>query len=119
MGFEANTILPSVVIKDNTLGTVMALRQAAVGTTVARVLEHSMAVHGGIQAEAGETGIFITPGFQFQRVDALLTNFHLPKSTLFMLVCAKAGREMMLEAYRQAVRERYRFYSYGDCLLIR
>ena len=97
----------------------LADRVLAVGTTVTRVLEHSMAVHGRIQAEAGETGIFITPGFQFRRVNSLLTNFHLPKSTLFMLVCAKAGRDLMLEAYRQAVSERYRFYSYGDCMLIR
>ena len=96
-----------------------APRVLAVGTTVARVLEHSVATHGRVLAEAGETGIFIYPGFTFRRVDALLTNFHLPKSTLFMLVSAKAGRELMREAYHQAVRERYRFYSYGDCMLIR
>jgi len=67
----------------------------------------------------GETDIFITPGFQFRAVDALLTNFHLPESTLLMLVCAFAGRERVLEAYAHAVRERYRFFSYGDAMFIR
>ena len=77
-----------------------------------------MAVHGGIQAEAGETGIFITPGFQFQRVDALLTNFHLPKSTLFMLVSAFSGLARMKQAYAHAIAHNYRFYSYGDACLL-
>ena len=71
----------------------------------------------GLEAGAGETGLFIYPGFQFRIVDVMLTNFHLPKSTLFMLVCALSGRERMLEAYRVAA-ERYRFYSYGDAMLI-
>ena len=66
----------------------------------------------------GDTDIFITPGFQFKQVDLLLTNFHLPKSTLLMLVCAFAGRETMLRAYRHAVEQRYRFFSYGDAMLI-
>lgn len=90
----------------------------AVGTTVTRVLEHSMQVHGKIMAGAGETGIFLHPGCAFQRVNSLLTNFHLPKSTLFMLVCAFAGTDLMKEAYRIAVGERYRFFSYGDCMLL-
>ena len=90
----------------------------AVGTTVTRVLEHSMQVHGKIMAGAGETGIFLHPGCSFQRVNSLLTNFHLPKSTLFMLVCAFAGTDLMKEAYLIAVGERYRFFSYGDCMLL-
>ena len=90
----------------------------AVGTTVTRVLEHSMQMHGKIVPGAGETGIFLHPGCSFRRVNSLLTNFHLPKSTLFMLVCAFAGTELMKEAYRIAVAERYRFFSYGDCMLL-
>lgn len=90
----------------------------AVGTTVTRVLEHQMAVHGDIRAEMGETNIFLYPGCSFRKVNALLTNFHLPKSTLFMLVCAFAGKDLTREAYRQAVAQRYRFYSYGDCMII-
>ena len=96
-----------------------APRRIAVGTTVTRVLEHCAAVHGKITAHAGETAIFIHPPYQFTRTDALLTNFHLPKSTLFMLVCAMGGTGLMREAYRQAIVERYRFYSYGDCMLIK
>ena len=69
-------------------------------------------------AGQGRTNIFIYPPYQFRIVDALLTNFHLPKSTLLMLVSSFANRELILEAYRQAVRERYRFFSYGDCMLI-
>jgi S-adenosylmethionine:tRNA ribosyltransferase-isomerase len=67
----------------------------------------------------GSTDIFIYPQFEFRRVDSLLTNFHLPKSTLLMLVAAFAGREFILEAYREAVASKYRFFSYGDCMLIR
>ena len=95
-----------------------AARRIAVGTTVARVLEHCALTHGRVTAHAGETSIFIHPGFQFRRVDALLTNFHLPKSTLFMLVCALGGPDLLKHAYAEAVRERYRFYSYGDCMMI-
>ena len=72
-----------------------------------------------IQAGKGVTDIFIYPPFRFRRVDSLLTNFHLPKSTLLMLVAAFASRELILEAYREAIIERYRFFSYGDCMLIR
>lgn len=95
-----------------------APRRIAVGTTVMRVLEHCAAVHGAVTPHAGQTSIFIHPPYQFKMVDALLTNFHLPKSTLFMLVCAFGGTGLMREAYRQAIAERYRFYSYGDCMLI-
>ena len=91
----------------------------AVGTTTVRTLETLMQRFDQIRPGKGVTDIFIYPPFQFRRVDSLLTNFHLPKSTLLMLVAAFAGREFILEAYREAVRERYRFFSYGDCMLIR
>lgn len=92
-------------------------RTIAVGTTVVRVLE-SCAAGGELVAGRGETDIFIRPPYDFRAVDALLTNFHLPKSTLLMLVSALAGRDLVFEAYRQAVAERYRFFSYGDCMLV-
>jgi len=95
-----------------------AARRIAVGTTSARTLE-TLARRGPVEASAGETDIFIYPGFEFHAVDALLTNFHLPKSTLLALVASFAGKENILAAYRHAVQERYRFYSYGDCMLIR
>jgi len=91
----------------------------AVGTTTVRTLETLMQRFDKIESGKGVTDIFIYPPFRFQRVNSLLTNFHLPKSTLLMLVAAFAGREFILEAYRQAVKERYRFFSYGDCMLIR
>jgi S-adenosylmethionine:tRNA ribosyltransferase-isomerase len=94
-----------------------ARRVIAVGTTVVRVLE-SVAQHGELSAFEGESDIFIYPGHRFRVVDALLTNFHLPESTLLMLVSAFAGRERVLAAYREAVRERYRFFSYGDAMFI-
>ena len=105
--------------------TVAAIREAraqggrviAVGTTSLRTLE-SAAVQGELKAGEGETSIFITPGYHFKVVDVLLTNFHLPKSTLLMLVCAFAGMSEMLAAYRHAVEQRYRFFSYGDAMLI-
>src|SRR6266566_738280 len=93
-------------------------RVVAVGTTTVRVLESVKRCFGKIQASQGETNIFIYPPFQFRVVDVLLTNFHLPRSTLLMLVSAFAGRELILRAYGEAVRERYRFFSYGDCMLI-
>ncbi|MFN6399587.1 MAG: tRNA preQ1(34) S-adenosylmethionine ribosyltransferase-isomerase QueA [Planctomycetota bacterium] len=94
-------------------------RILAVGTTSVRTLETS-AFHGnGSLIEwSGQTDLFIRPGFKFHAVDRLLTNFHLPKSTLLVLVSAFAGRELILEAYQKAVQERYRFFSYGDCMLI-
>ena len=95
-----------------------AKRVIAVGTTAARTLEAIAARHGGIVAGSGSTDIFIYPGFRFQVVGALLTNFHLPRSSLIMLVSAFAKRELVLHAYAEAVRERYRFYSYGDCMFV-
>ena len=97
-------------------------RVVAVGTTVTRVLEHLGKQGGGKRLleedQQGETDIFIYPPHEFRVIGGLLTNFHLPESTLIMLVSAFAGRELVMEAYRQAVRERYRFYSYGDCMLL-
>jgi S-adenosylmethionine:tRNA ribosyltransferase-isomerase len=96
-------------------------RIVAVGTTVVRTLEHcaANAAGGQLTPHTGETEIFISPGFPFRLVSALLTNFHLPQSSLLMLVCAFAGREQVLAAYRHAVAQRYRFFSYGDCMFIR
>ncbi len=94
-------------------------RLVAIGTTTVRVLEACARDPAGqIVPQQGETDIFIHPPQTIQRIDALLTNFHLPRSTLLMLVSALAGREFVLEAYREAVREEYRFFSYGDCMLI-
>ncbi len=93
-------------------------RIVAVGTTTVRTLEYAARESRRIQAGSGEADIFIYPGHEFRVVGALLTNFHLPQSTLLMLVCAFAGRQRVLEAYRHAVDERYRFYSYGDCMLL-
>ena len=92
----------------------------AVGTTTVRTLEFAARQRpdGLITAHSGEADIFIYPGFDFRVVDAMLTNFHLPKSTLLMLVSAFAGRERILRAYEHAVRARYRFYSYGDCMFV-
>ncbi len=95
-------------------------RVIAVGTTTTRALEDA-ATRGGGRVEAGwaDAVTFIRPGFRFQAIDGLLTNFHVPRSSLLMLVCAFAGRTQVLNAYREAVRQRYRFYSYGDAMLIR
>ncbi len=90
----------------------------AIGTTSVRVLEAAAQQDGRFVAQEGTTDIFIYPPHEFRAVDRLLTNFHLPRSTLLMLVAAFAGREFILRAYAEAVRERYRFYSYGDCMLI-
>jgi S-adenosylmethionine:tRNA ribosyltransferase-isomerase len=94
-------------------------RLVAAGTTTVRTLEYAALQRDGeIVPMRGETNLFILPGFQFKVTQALLTNFHLPKSTLIMLVCAFAGRDLTLSAYRRAIAARYRFYSYGDCMLI-
>jgi S-adenosylmethionine:tRNA ribosyltransferase-isomerase len=95
-------------------------RVIAAGTTTVRTLEHCAASNadGELHAHAGATSIFISPGYRFRVVDALLTNFHLPQSTLLMLVAAFAGRDNTLAAYRHAVEARYRFFSYGDCMFI-
>ena len=94
-------------------------RVVAVGTTVVRTLESSVTDDGGVLPGAGRSALFIYPGFRFRVVDALVTNFHLPQSTLLMLVCAFAGTAPTLAAYRAAVREGYRFFSYGDAMLVR
>jgi S-adenosylmethionine:tRNA ribosyltransferase-isomerase len=95
-------------------------RVVAVGTTAVRTLEHCSQIANGapLVAHSGETSIFLSPGYRFRVVGALLTNFHLPQSSLLMLVSAFAGRENVLAAYRHAVAERYRFFSYGDCMFL-
>ncbi len=93
-------------------------RIVALGTTVTRTLEHAVDDGGLLQAGQGETDLFIRPGHQFRMVDALVTNFHLPKSTLLVLVSAFAGRDFVIRAYREAIEQGYRFFSYGDCMLI-
>src|SRR5256712_1315654 len=123
MHAERFSISPEAADKINN-----AQRIVAVGTTVVRVLETAAletrplkAVRFNkpqIQPRSGKTDLFIYPPFGFRVVDALLTNFHLPRSTLLMLVSAFAGGEFLLRAYDEAIRERYRFYSYGDCMLI-
>jgi S-adenosylmethionine:tRNA ribosyltransferase-isomerase len=92
----------------------------AVGTTTVRTLEYAAtkSADGRIEPGGGEADLFIYPGYRFQVVGAILTNFHLPESTLLMLVCAFAGRERVLDAYRHAVKQGYRFYSYGDCMFL-
>ena len=110
-------------VPEETAGMVNRARQEqrrvfALGTTSARVLETAATEDGCLLPGSGESDIFIYPGYRFKLVDALITNFHLPKSTLLMLVSAFAGRDFILTAYRQAVAEQYRFFSYGDCMLI-
>ncbi len=94
-------------------------RVIAVGTTSCRTLESAADVKGHVEAKSGWTEIFIYPGYEFKMIDALITNFHLPQSTLIMLVSALAGRENVLGAYNEAVKERYRFFSFGDAMFIR
>ncbi len=105
------------ITAENAARMAAARRLLAVGTTSLRTIESAMR-GGGLRESAGETGLFIYPGFEFQAAGALLTNFHLPRTSLLLLVCAFAGRRLALEAYRHAVARRYRFYSYGDCMLI-
>ncbi|MRR34664.1 tRNA preQ1(34) S-adenosylmethionine ribosyltransferase-isomerase QueA [bacterium] len=93
-------------------------RVVALGTTVCRTLEHAACDDGTVEAGSGDTDIFIYPGYRFKTVDALVTNFHLPKSTLLMLVSAFAGRELLFSAYHEAVARRFRFFSYGDAMFI-
>jgi S-adenosylmethionine:tRNA ribosyltransferase-isomerase len=113
MHSERFTITPAAAAAINA-----AERILAVGTTSVRVLEAALRRKGRLVAQQGATDIFIYPPFSFRAVDRLLTNFHLPRSTLLMLLAAFAGREFVLRAYQEAVRERYRFFSYGDCMLI-
>jgi S-adenosylmethionine:tRNA ribosyltransferase-isomerase len=96
----------------------VAHRIIAVGTTTVRTLESATGADGDVLAREGATDLFIYPPYHFRAIDVLLTNFHLPCSTLLMLVSAFAGREFLLRGYEEAIRERYRFYSYGDCMLI-
>jgi S-adenosylmethionine:tRNA ribosyltransferase-isomerase len=110
-------------VPEETVAAVRAARSrggrvVAVGTTVVRTLEAATDASGELRAGAGETALFIRPGFEFRQVNALLTNFHLPKSTLIMLVSAFLGRERTLAAYREAVAQGYRFFSYGDAMWI-
>ncbi len=93
-------------------------RIIAVGTTSCRVLESTVNTQGKFEARKGKTDLFITPSYQFRGMDGLITNFHLPKTTLLMLISAFAGREWVLESYQEAIRLGYRFYSYGDAMLI-
>ncbi len=93
-------------------------RVIAIGTTTTRALESAVNAEGRIEPGERQTELTITPGFQFRVTDALLTNFHLPRSSLLLLVCAFAGRQFTLEVYRHAVSEHYRFYSYGDCMFV-
>jgi S-adenosylmethionine:tRNA ribosyltransferase-isomerase len=114
---ERYTIEPAAAA-DLQRGLAEGRRVVAVGTTTTRTLEFLMSRDGCIRAGSGYADLYILPGFRFQIVGGLLTNFHLPKSTLMMLICAFAGRETILSAYRHAVREGYRFYSYGDCMFL-
>jgi S-adenosylmethionine:tRNA ribosyltransferase-isomerase len=94
-----------------------AKRLFCIGTTSVRTLETAL-LRGGLHGMKGDTNLFIQPGFRFRATGAMLTNFHLPQSTLLMLVSAFASRDLVMRAYRHAVAERYRFFSYGDCMLI-
>ncbi len=91
----------------------------AIGTTSTRVLETIADDNGYFKEQSGNTKIFIYPGYKFKGIDCLLTNFHLPKSTLIMLVSALAGKDNVLKAYEHAVKEKYRFFSFGDCMFIK
>ena len=103
---------------DNNEARALGGRIIAVGTTTARALESAVNGSGQLEPTRTSADLTILPGYTFRIIDALLTNFHLPRSSLLLLVCAFAGREFMLEAYRHAVCQRYRFYSYGDCMLL-
>ena len=94
-------------------------RIISVGTTSLRLLESAADDKGILHPFTGETNIFITPGYKFKIIDLMITNFHLPRSTLFMLICAVAGTERMKDAYRHAIAEKYRFYSYGDSSILK
>ncbi len=122
---DAHVVDPEAFeISEDTAASISATRAdgrrvVAVGTTTTRTLEAVAASSAGrVAATAGEADLFIRPGFRFQVVDGLLTNFHLPRSSLLVLVCAFAGRELVLDAYRAAVAAGYRFYSYGDAMLV-
>jgi S-adenosylmethionine:tRNA ribosyltransferase-isomerase len=119
MHAEFGTVSPETAAKLNEVQS-KGGRIVAVGSTALRLLESAVGKDGRLGAFSGATSIFITPGYQFRAVDLMLTNFHLPRSTLFMLVAAFSGLESMKRAYAHAIRSGYRFYSYGDaCLLNR
>jgi len=105
------------ITDENAARMAAARRRVAVGTTSVRTLETALA-RGALRGQQGETDIFIYPGFAFRGTNALLTNFHLPRTSLLLLVCAFTGTDLALAAYRHAVEQKYRFYSYGDCMLI-
>jgi S-adenosylmethionine:tRNA ribosyltransferase-isomerase len=121
---EDHRVLPEpYLVPDETAAAVAETkarggRVVAVGTTSVRTLEAAADDEGRVAAGAGETGLVIVPGHRFRVVDAMVTNFHLPRSSLLLLVAAFAGRERVLAAYAEAVRERYRFYSYGDAMVV-
>jgi S-adenosylmethionine:tRNA ribosyltransferase-isomerase len=109
--------VPQMTVDAIRLAQARGGKVTAVGTTALRALE-SAARNGELKAGSGETDIFITPGYRFRVVERLLTNFHLPKSTLLMLVSAFAGKDHIMQAYQHAIEARYRFFSYGDAMLI-
>jgi S-adenosylmethionine:tRNA ribosyltransferase-isomerase len=117
VGSERMEISP---LAASTVNTVRAQggRVIAVGTTTTRALESALNAAGQIESGSRTTSLTVVPGYRFRAVDGLITNFHLPRSSLLLLVCAFAGRDLILAAYRHAVSTRYRFYSYGDCMLI-
>ena len=110
--------MPDEVAEEINRRREMGGRIIAVGTTSCRVLESVSGDDGRVNAIKGETGIFIYPGYKFKATDALITNFHLPESTLIMLVSALAGKDLVMSAYEEAVKEKYRFFSFGDAMLI-
>jgi S-adenosylmethionine:tRNA ribosyltransferase-isomerase len=112
--FQISEETAAVINENRALGR----RVIAVGTTTTRALEAAVSAQGVVAAGAGEAQLTIIPGYKFRVIDALLTNFHLPRSSLLLLVSAFAGRDFTLAAYRYAVAERYRFYSYGDCMFV-
>ena len=115
---EERFILPKKTIDEIECTRKNGGRIIAVGTTVVRVLEHCALNNGRLKAGTGKTRLLILPPFDFKIIDGLITNFHLPRSTLLMLVCALGGTHSILNAYRVAVQKNYRFYSYGDAMLI-
>ncbi|WP_457677523.1 tRNA preQ1(34) S-adenosylmethionine ribosyltransferase-isomerase QueA [Thermovibrio sp.] len=117
MDYETYTVPPETALEVNRAKE-EGRRVIAVGTTVVRTLESASDEKGRLKSGEGRTNLFIYPGYKFKVVDALITNFHLPRSTLIMLVCAFGGKERVLNAYKEAVKEDYRFYSFGDAMFI-
>jgi S-adenosylmethionine:tRNA ribosyltransferase-isomerase len=110
--------LSAVAVERITMAKRAGRKVIAVGTTTTRALESACTEEGFLQSGRNRTSLFIYPGYRFQVIDGLITNFHLPRSTLLLLVSAFAGRELILRAYTEAIARRYRFYSYGDAMLI-